>query len=104
MDFPSSVRVGPHTISISLKPREEAQTEEAWGCYNLDNLDIWVQAELAPTKKARVLLHEIVHALWDVGELGEESDEETAVSVLSTQLLAAMQDNPDVFRWILDQR
>lgn len=103
MDFPSSVRVGPHTIAISLKPREEALTEEAWGCYNLETMTIWVQQELAPSKQARVLLHEIIHALWDVGELGEETDEETAVSVLSTQLLAAMHDNPGVFRWIVEQ-
>lgn len=100
IDFPTSVKVGPFTYEIEeWDPTEALQNGHLGQCDTL-NLVIKVQANLPSMRKVEVLLHEIMHAAWDVVSLPGSVEEETAVNALAIALTGVFRDNPDIMRWI----
>lgn len=99
MDMPSTVRVGPFDYDVQSWAANDAPDNVNGECA-LNLLRIRIRDDMVPQKLAEVLLHEVLHAMWDIAELGEAVDEETAVSGLGKQLLAVIRDNPELIDFV----
>jgi hypothetical protein len=94
MELPKSVRVGYRDYAVVPWDRADAEDKEALGdCDHILGV-IRVRADLPAQEKARVLIHEVFHAMWHVGDLEKSAREEKAVSVLSFQWAAVLGQNP----------
>ena len=92
--MPESIRVGYRTYSVELWPEEAATDAGCYGDCNHIKHRIRI-GEGPPRERASTLLHEVMHAVWTFGCLGQLEDEEHAVSVQSHLLYAVLVDNPD---------
>jgi hypothetical protein len=106
--LPKQVRVGYLTYAIKPMSDEVSEAGKMMGhCDNSEALiRIWTGS--SAHQAANTLLHEILHACWHVGSLGDVCDdrdvkEEIAVSIFSNQLSQVWRDNPDVIAWITER-
>lgn len=61
--------------------------------------------DLGCSDTADTLIHEMLHGLWNVFDIGDDEDnphEEHLVTVLATGIVTIMKDNPDLFRVLQD--
>ncbi|NBB81654.1 MAG: hypothetical protein GVY36_19800 [Verrucomicrobia bacterium] len=102
MKLPEQVKIGYKTYQIRPQDRDDTDTDYNFGFAN-HNINLIRSRDYGDKVDcANTLLHEILHGCFHVGSLGLEHDEEERiVTVLTNQLIAAMQDSPDVFRWIM---
>jgi len=104
MKLPERVKVGYKTYQIEPNTERDAQSNGHYGYAIHDQARIVSQAYGHPYECANTLLHEILHCCCSVGHIGlEDEDEERVVTIMANTLISAMQNNPDVFRWILSQ-
>ena len=98
--IPKTVRVGHRTYRIEpLRPVSDLVERENRGAHCYESALIQVDNTVDNQRVAEVLLHEILHACWAVGNLPDEHEEDT-VTVLSRQVMQIIQDNPKVWDWI----
>ena len=100
--MPTKIQIGPYPYSIVDWPVAAANEAACYGQCDYDKLEIRVRQDLKPSRKAEVLLHEILHACWEVGTIPANPEEEHAVNALGIHLTNAMRTNPEVFRWIIN--
>ena len=102
MNIPERIRIGYKEYRIEAQGRQDTDNDSHLGFVSHDHNLIRSQAHGEKSECANTLLHEILHCCCHVGEMGLDYDnEERAVSILANHLIAAMQDNPEVFRWII---
>lgn len=96
MKLPTTIRVGYKDYAVELWPAAIANAERALGQCDPLAAKIYVCEGLFDIETAKVLMHEVFHALWDVGCLhaAADHDEELAVSVLSNGFMQVWRDNP----------
>lgn len=70
--------------------------ENVYGKWSCADRFIWVDPDLNDDFAAQVLLHEVVHAIFD--ECCISNDDESVVDRLSRVLMQVLQDNPDLMR------
>jgi hypothetical protein len=100
-DLPIQVRVGFKTYSITRWKALEATASSCVGECDRLSLEIRVREDLPLQQAQNTLLHEILHACWDVHNLSSlEPNEEHTVSCLSNALQQVGQDNPGVIDWL----
>lgn len=87
------IKVGPHRIDVRPLPRGGSSDQGVYGHYLPTSAAIEVSADMAPTRQAEILLHEVLHAVWDVQGIAPKVDEETAVNSLAKGLLQVFVDN-----------
>lgn len=95
------LKVGHRTYTVRAMTKKEHTHED--GCLGLCKkraAEILVWPAVSPCDQADTLLHEILHACWDVMHLGDEVREETAVSNLSSSLCQVFRDNPGLIETI----
>ncbi len=64
---------------------------------------VLVDSKLKGPDLVRVILHELLHAMWAFGEIKEaDSGEEHSVSVLSNQMTELFCRNPHLLIWIAE--
>lgn len=100
--MPKQVLIGPYLYEIVDWDHAESVAAEAYGECSHEHQTIKVRKTLKGSRKAEVLLHEILHACWEAGSILDNPDEEHAVNSLGIQLTQAMRANPEVFRWIIN--
>lgn len=99
IELPKSVRVGYATYKIEEWPVELANAAARHSeCDKLNHI-IRVRTDMKACETANSLLHEILHAIWNVGAI-DSGDEEKCVTIFANQLIQIMQDNPVVMDWI----
>lgn len=103
--FPYSLRIGPFTYKVGCDPSSQAVLEEAEavGLTIPDALEIHLSEELSPDRARATLLHEVVHALADLADLGDDGTEEEWASRLGPLLLQVLRDNPHMLAWVLEE-
>jgi hypothetical protein len=102
LKLPEQVKIGYKTYCIEPQHRDDTDNDAHLGFANHNAGLIRSQAYGDKVECANTLLHEILHTCCHVGQVGlEYDDEERVVTILANQLIAAMQDSPDVFRWIM---
>ena len=99
-ELPKSIRVGYRTYAVEDWPAIQASAAARWGECDPTNLVIRVRVDLAQMIRAEVLLHEVLHAAYDMGRLEPGADEEKTVSVLANQLAQVWRDNPDLVSFL----
>jgi len=94
MNLPKSIRVGYRDYAVEDWPVALANANARWGECDRLNCVIRVRDDLLPKVKAEVLLHEVLHAAYDMG-CCDNSDEEKLVNILGNQLTQIWRDNPE---------
>ena len=101
--MPSSVKIGWAEYSIQHWDHLTAVSSRRRGEQSDIEKVIRVDSFLDPRSVAETLLHEIIHAVYSVFQMGREDDEERITQITSNGLATAMRDNPDVFAWIAEK-
>lgn len=100
MKLPESVRVGPFDITIAEMPENEINA--AYGLFSEEHQAILLRPKFTSTAQcAETLLHELLHAVWNVQAIDKKDGEERIVTKMSLGLAAVMRDNKELFRSIL---
>lgn len=100
MTFPfESVKVGPFIYTIDT-PKEELCFEPRYqGRTSHINSQIMVAVNLSLLQFQDTLLHEIIHCM---NEVTQNSMSEKQVGRLSTILLQVIKDNPEIFKYFME--
>ena len=114
MPRPNKVKVGPFTYSIYWTQAKWDEYSEyasetlkgAGGACFPALLSIVVNADnLAVTVQKNVLIHELLHACFDLTQYGEsklpKDFEEHTVRALTPALHQLLQDNPKLVEWLI---
>jgi len=92
-----SVKVGPTDFSIEYVPLND----ELFGDFSYINSRIRIEQNLKGTALVDTVLHEILHAIWKLGQLKDKrEDEERAVAIMATYLTQVLRDNPTMLTWL----
>lgn len=93
--LPTSIRVGYRDYKISEYPARisEAEGNVGWHSGMLNEIAVRVDGQV-PSEQADSLIHEVIHACFQVGGL-KYDDEEKIVTILAHQLTQVWRDNPD---------
>lgn len=97
--MPRSVRVGPYDLRIVRLSGRHAKRDYGQFCH--ESQEIRLRSRYAsPTLAADTLLHEILHAVWWVGQIKAKEGEEHIVTVTATTLTQVIRDNPALMLWL----
>jgi len=92
-----SVKVGPTDFSIEYVPLND----ELFGDFSYINSRIRIEENLKGSALVDTVLHEILHAIWKLGQLKDKrEDEERAVAIMATYLTQVLRDNPTMLTWL----
>ena len=108
MEF--QVKISPYTYKLFFVPGSHPNLEGDEGFINHHSLEIYVNSDLNPRRAVMAVVHECLHAIFDVtnllsllDELSESSDkEERIVDVLEGPVLAFLEDNKDLLATLLE--
>jgi hypothetical protein len=93
--MPATIRVGYIDFTVINWPYGEASANGSDGECLMHLQIIRVRDDLQPSRKANVLLHEVLHAAYNIGDLTDTSTEEKTVTVLANQMTQVWRDNPE---------
>jgi hypothetical protein len=96
--IPAMVRIGYADFPIRIVESvnaEDSNGESSWALQYIRLHD-----GLSHQHKAQYLLHEIGHMLWEFFCLGDQPDEERAVTCLSMGWAMVYRDNPDLLAYL----
>lgn len=106
MKLPTSVKIGPHTYRVASGQPTDQVLEAKREAGNADHalLRIRISSELPASVRAEVLLHEVLHCIWDQGPLRNRDDdlEEDIVAAFAPLLLDTLRRNPALTTYLLD--
>ena len=92
------VKVGAVDIDVFSLPFDG----EAFGDFNYLNMRIRVDENLKGTVLVDTVLHELNHAIWAIGNLkSEKEEEERVVAVMASYWTQILRDNPHLVKWII---
>ena len=92
------VKVGAVDIDVFSLPFDG----EAFGDFNYLNMRIRVDENLKGTVLVDTVLHELNHAIWAIGNLkSEKEEEERVVAVMASYWTQILRDNPHLIKWII---
>ncbi len=94
---PRSVTIGPYKYGIKLV-KELGEPEELDGVTDTAGSRLLIKKDLSPSRMRETVMHEILHAIWDVTNL-PKAYEEKVIMRLSPILLDTLQRNPEVTSW-----
>ena len=91
MKIPSSVRIGPYEYAVQFQDKVLGdQNEELYGHIIYGPQQIKIQGGLSAERTAAIFLHEVLHGLDEVANLGLS---EKQVTRLAPALLTFLRDN-----------
>ena len=91
------VKVGGMDINIVRVPLNE----EIFGDFSYINSRIRIEEKLVGAVLVDTVLHEINHAIWAIGNLKtEKEEEERVVAVMASYWTQIFRDNPELIKWI----
>jgi hypothetical protein len=99
--FPTAIKVGPfrYTVEVLEEISKEDDGGSTWG--DCGNLLIRLKREQPSEVFALdTVLHEVGHAIAGAFALGDNSNEERAVSVFATGWTMVLRENPALANWI----
>ncbi len=89
------MKVGPITYTVNYVPKDHPGLEGNDGFCNVETCNIYVREDLTEEAKAEVVLHETLHACFEVSGITyllekRKVDDELIVRMLSPILLGAL--------------
>lgn len=98
-EMPKRVRVGCYIFKVEVGQEWEHNSRSEFGHVNLCSQIIRVHPALSKQKLANTFMHEIIHAIHMVYDLGDNSTEEAFTSRTANGICAFWQDNPQAVKW-----
>lgn len=98
-NYPRKLKIGPYTYSIELYP--DATYSDHGACvYN--HQTIFISPNQHAERAGDTLLHEVLHAVWDLSGFDQVADlnEENIVRSIATWLTLVLKDNPKLVEFI----
>ena len=103
MILPKSVRVGYRDYAVNEYDARMAEAERQWGWHSSGLHEIQVRLSgLRDSEIANTLLHEVLHAAYQVADIKQGDDEERTVTAIANQLTQVWRDNPELIAFISD--
>ena len=107
MDKPTTCRIGIKQYKISWETIEWSRSSGLCGQHDPCMYVIHVLEEnVQPADQAHILLHEVMHALFDVIPedciVDDKVTEEAACEVVAHQLTEFFMNNPHVLNWYVE--
>ncbi len=105
-DLPSVVHVGPYVHNIKLVANlRNDKGEKCYGLADHSTHSILIDVETTEDRARVVLLHEILHMIWELTGLKEKDlTEEDVIVSISPMLALFMQDNTHAVEYIIGRR
>ena len=98
--IPTTVHVAPYDVTIGHLTGEEAAKN--FGMFVPEHMAIRIRSEFStPQQAADTVLHEVLHAVWQVAGLSPKDSEERIVATLSTSLCGLIQRNEHLVDWLV---
>lgn len=89
-----NVRIGPYDIPIKWENEEDPDYGSTRGSFDMEN-GIEIRQDQSPSLQASSLIHECLHAIFEVYNVPREGlGEEEVCEFLEGPLLALIRDNP----------
>lgn len=104
MTVPSEIRVGPYTYEVKYDTNM-VDIASAIGFCGCDSGEILLDPGQSHSRMRTTVLHEAMHALWDLTCRGEVADkvEEKLIANLAPALLDLLQRNEDLVFYLLQE-
>lgn len=102
-EMPRQVRVGSYDFQIVNQPEPMVENGEvSYGDCSLQTQTITIVVDDTTTKKQVVglLIHEILHAMWDDRNLKKRPAEEDVVLAYEYGWVNLFRDNPKLISWM----
>lgn len=99
------LKINHLTYDVLPLPPLWADAESAVGLHSPNEPAIYIRSDEAPAEQARILWHELIHALWHAFNIPKQArDEEQTCEVLESPLAALFVDNPHLSQALLAAR
>lgn len=103
--LPQRIKVGPLTYKVAYWTNEDLHGHGDilyYGRCMKPTCTIYLRPGLADCRLREVLVHELLHAAFDVTGLDQQegANEEATVSALAYPILAILRDNPDLVAFL----
>lgn len=100
MALPKKVKIGGIDFDVKLVPPEskELDYKRNWGTILNGECVIYIDKELPEQKQQQVLVHEILHGIFDYLELPEEINIEENILKIGRVLHQVLKDNKIIFK------
>jgi len=101
MAFPDKIKLLDHEYAFSVEPYNDL--DECWGRANPMRGWIKIAVELGNDHKFSTLLHEVVHCICDLNDLGkgDENLKEHTISIIAAGVYSFIKSNPEIIRDML---
>lgn len=91
------LKIGPYTYTIEYVSNPNHDGNEVWGYHNPLTQTIVIDKDASDDRQAAILMHEIMHACWDIGlDNRKECSEEDVCTQLAPLISMVLKDNPDL--------
>jgi hypothetical protein len=100
--YPKKIKLGPYTYEVKTFPEVTEETDHGACVYSQQV--IFLSKNQHAERAGDTLLHEVLHAIWDLAGLDVVPDlhEEVVVRSFATWLSAVLKDNPSLASFILN--
>ena len=98
--LPKTLRILSHRLTVELAPGLSHVGTPAHGVYEDATLTITLDSDNVLERQKVTLIHEALHALIGVSNMGEAATEEEAVSKLSPLILNFIRENKAAVAWL----
>lgn len=98
---PDRVDLGYRTLRVEwVAP---ATLGDAWGAYRNAAGLVQIVENQTPVELANTLLHELLHAVYDLAALEAGDDEERVTATFANGLTELLRRNPGLLDWLREQ-
>ena len=99
--LPGSIRIGAHDFRVVPVRGNAATSANLRGEFSSQCQEIRIKADMPTRYEAvEVLMHEISHGMWFVGDIEDDPEEEHAVAMFGQVMMGLFRDNPWLLEWI----
>ena len=97
-----SIRVGSYDVKVT--PLTVEETEKCLGIFHKNEMRMGLADKYATKQmEAQIVLHELLHAIYEVMGIHAKDGEERIVAQVSQGLAQVIRDNPKLIEWLRKQ-
>ena len=95
----TTLKIGAFDYRLIFQPEVWIEKQECYGLHDSDRHEIILSSELTRRHMADIALHEINHAVWNLGRMQDVQGEENVCARHATTFTVIVRDNPEFFAW-----
>lgn len=103
MSLPPKIKIGPYEYEVlECEQIKSDKGEDCWGLQDTFNHKIMVSSKIKPDRQKVVLIHELLHALYELQGLPRKAEEEHVVTCLAPVLFQVLKENPELSTYMTE--